>query len=221
MRYKEDNNNRYRVNFMRATEELMDALTVESFISYLEENAEFEDYTVEYIDGKCVKCRAYDLTEENSKLHKEFLVTEDGRVFYWRTLLDKIELVDTEEEKQEVQEMVVDFREAKEDAKEVAKELTEKDSNWKWRVQVLKSEIRVWWGYLQYCDTEDSHFTIKMSDREDERGTDTDFMVARNEHDEYMTGRIIGVDECWQDGDLNTCVAGLLRGIATIAHSRY
>ena len=96
MRYKEDNDNRYRVNFMRATEELMDALTVESFISYLEENAEFEDYTVEYIDGKCVECRAYDLTEENSKLHKEFLVTEDGRVFYWRTLLDKIELVDDE-----------------------------------------------------------------------------------------------------------------------------
>lgn len=221
MRYKEDNDNRYRVNFMRATEELMDAVTVESFISYLEENAEFEDYTVEYIDGKCVKCRAYDLTEENSKLHKEFLVTEDGRVFYWRTLISKIELVDAEEEKQEVQEVVVDFREAKEVAKEVAKELTEKDSNWKWRVQVLKSEIRVWWGYLQYCDTEDSHFTIKMSDREDECGTDTDFMVARNEHDEYMTGRIVGVDECWQDGDLNTCVAGLLRGIATIAHSRY
>ena len=221
MRYKEDNDNRYRVNFMRATEELMDAITVESFISYLEENAEFEDYTVEYIDGKCVKCRAYDLTEENSKLHKEFLVTEDGRVFYWRSLISKIELVDVEEEKQEVQEVVVDFREAKEVAKEVAKELTEKDSNWKWRVQVLKSEIRVWWGYLQYCDTEDSHFTIKMGDREDECGTDTDFMVARNEHDEYMTGRIVGVDECWQDGDLNTCVAGLLRGIATIAHSRY
>lgn len=176
---------------------------------------------IQGIDKKCVKCRAYDLTEENSKLHKEFLVTEDGRVFYWRSLISKIELVDAEEEKQEVQEVVVDFREAKEVAKEVAKELTEKDSNWKWRVQVLKSEIRVWWGYLQYCDTEDSHFTIKMSDREDECGTDTDFMVARNEHDEYMTGRIVGVDECWQDGDLNTCVAGLLRGIATIAHSRY
>lgn len=96
MRYKKDNDNRYRVKFMRATEELMDALTVKSFISYLEENAEFEDNTVEYIDGKCVKCRAYDLTEENSKIHKEFLVTEDGRVFYWRTLLDKIELVDDE-----------------------------------------------------------------------------------------------------------------------------
>ena len=221
MRYKNSDDNRYRVQFMRSTEELMDQLTVKEFISYLEENAEFEDYTVEYIDKKCVKCRAYDLTEENSKLHKEFLVTEDGRVFYWRSLISKVELVDDEEEKQEVQEMVVDFREAKEVAKEVAKELTEKDSNWKWRVQVLKSEIRVWWGYLQYCDTDDSHFTIKMSDREDECGTDTDFMVARNERDEYMTGRIVGVDECWQDGDLNTCVAGLLRGIATIAHSRY
>ena len=104
MRYKNSDDNRYRVQFMRSTEELMDQLTVKEFISYLEENAEFEDYTVEYIDKKCVKCRAYDLTEENSKLHKEFLVTEDGRVFYWRSLISKIELVDAEEEKQEVQE---------------------------------------------------------------------------------------------------------------------
>lgn len=96
MKYKNSDDNRYRVQFMRSTEELMDQLTVKEFISYLEENAEFEDYTVEYIDKKCVKCRAYDLTEENSKLHKEFLVTEDGRVFYWRSLISKIELVDDE-----------------------------------------------------------------------------------------------------------------------------
>lgn len=96
MRYKNSDDNRYRVQFMRSTEELMDQLTVKEFISYLEENAEFEDYTVEYIDKKCVKCRAYDLTEENSKLHKEFLVTEDGRVFYWRALISRIELVDDE-----------------------------------------------------------------------------------------------------------------------------
>lgn len=96
MRYKNSDDNRYRVQFMRSTEELMDQLTVKEFISYLEENAEFEDYTVEYIDKKCVKCRAYDLTEENSKLYKEFLVTEDGRVFYWRALISRIELVDDE-----------------------------------------------------------------------------------------------------------------------------
>ena len=100
MRYKNSDDNRYRVQFMRSTEELMDQLTVKEFISYLEENAEFEDYTVEYIDGKCVKCRAYDLKEADSKLHKEFLVTEDGRVFYWRSLISKIELVDREETKE-------------------------------------------------------------------------------------------------------------------------
>lgn len=96
MRYKNDADNRYRVRFMKSTEEIMDAITVKDFILYLEENAELEDETHEYIDGKVVKCKAYDLKEEDSKLHKEFLVTEDGRVFYWRTLLDKIELVDDE-----------------------------------------------------------------------------------------------------------------------------
>ena len=96
MKYKNSGDNRYRVQFMRSTEELMDQVTVEEFISYLEENAEFEDYTVEYIDGRCVNCKAYDLKEENSNLHKEFLVTEDGRVFYWRSLNCKVELVDRE-----------------------------------------------------------------------------------------------------------------------------
>lgn len=96
MRYLKSEDNRYRVNFMVATEKLMDAMTVKQFISYLEENAEFEDEDHEYIGGKVVKCRAYDLKEDNSNLHKEFLVTEDGRVFYWLSLLRKIELVDNE-----------------------------------------------------------------------------------------------------------------------------
>ena len=96
MKYRNSDDNRYRVQFMVSTEKLMDQLTVKEFISYLEEKAEFEDYTVEYIDGRCVNCKAYDLKEENSNLHKEFLVTEDGRVFYWRALNSKIELVDKE-----------------------------------------------------------------------------------------------------------------------------
>ena len=99
MRYKNEDDNRYRVNFMIATEKLMDKLTVREFISYLEEKAEFEDTTHKYIDGKVVECKAYDLKEENSNLRKEFLVTSDGRVFYWRTLMDKIELIDEEESK--------------------------------------------------------------------------------------------------------------------------
>ena len=36
MKYKNSGDNRYRVQFMRATEELMDQVTVKEFISYLE-----------------------------------------------------------------------------------------------------------------------------------------------------------------------------------------
>lgn len=99
MKYRNSDDNRYRARFMVSTEKLMDQLTVKEFISYLEENAEFEDYTVEHIDGRCVNCKAYDLKEENSNLHKNFLVTEDGRVFFWRSLNCKVELVDRENER--------------------------------------------------------------------------------------------------------------------------
>lgn len=64
MRYKNSDDNRYRVQFMRSTEELMDQLTVKEFISYLEENAEFEDYTVEYIDKEAKCTNTAELQEE-------------------------------------------------------------------------------------------------------------------------------------------------------------
>lgn len=94
MRFKNDNDNRYKVNFMRDTEELINKLSISEFISYLKENAVLEDYTSCYIDNEGITCKVYDLKEKNSKLHKEFLVTENDRLFYWRTPLDKIELCD-------------------------------------------------------------------------------------------------------------------------------
>ena len=97
MKFKNQDDNRYRVRFMVATEELMDKLTVKEFISYLEENAELEDESFETINGEMFLCKAYDLKEADSNLHKEFLVTDTGRVFYWLSLLKKVELVDREE----------------------------------------------------------------------------------------------------------------------------
>lgn len=114
---------------------------------------------------------------------------------------------------------MVDFRTVKETVNRVVAELKENDANWSWRAVVNKSEIKVYWGYLQYVDKKDSHFTIKMSDRLEESNTD-DFMVARNEHDEYMEGAIVG-DDCGCDGDVGRCVTVLLKAIASIAHSRY
>lgn len=83
MRFKDDNDNRYRVNFTRATEAHIDKMTVAEFIEYLENNAEFEDESTPiYIDGKTIWCKDCVL-KETYKLRKEFLVSEDGsRLFY-------------------------------------------------------------------------------------------------------------------------------------------
>ncbi len=104
MKYRNDSDNRYRVNFMRDTEKLMDELTVLEFIEYLSDNAIFEGFTTESIDGKMVWCEVYELVENGGRV-KDFIVV-NSRVFYARTLNHKIELVDKEEiQEREVNEM--------------------------------------------------------------------------------------------------------------------
>lgn len=95
MRFKDDNDNRYRVNFTRATEAHIDKMTVAEFIEYLENNAEHEDESTPiYIDGKTIWCKDYVL-KETYKLRKEFLVSEDGsRLFYSISVIKRAELVD-------------------------------------------------------------------------------------------------------------------------------
>ena len=95
MRFKNDNDNRYRVNFTRATEAHIDKMTVAEFIEYLENNAEREDESTPiYIDGKTIWCKDYVL-RETYKLRKEFLVSEDGsRLFYVISVAKRAELVD-------------------------------------------------------------------------------------------------------------------------------
>lgn len=96
MKYKNEDDNRYRVQFMRATEQLMDKLSVKAFIFYLKTNAEFEDYDYIRVDGKQARVGVYDLKEEGSTLHKDFAVTEDDRVFFLVSLNYRAELVDRE-----------------------------------------------------------------------------------------------------------------------------
>lgn len=94
MKFKNDNDNKYRVNFMRATEALIDKTTVAEFIEHLENNAELEDDSSHiYIDGKIIWCKDYVL-KETDKLHKEFLVSEDGRLFYVVSVGESTELID-------------------------------------------------------------------------------------------------------------------------------
>lgn len=94
MKFKNDNDNKYRVNFMRATEALIDKTTVAEFIEHLENNAELEDDSSHiYIDGKTIWCKDYVL-KETDKLYKEFLVSEDGRLFYVVSVRESAELID-------------------------------------------------------------------------------------------------------------------------------
>jgi hypothetical protein len=95
MRFKNDDDNRYRVNFTRATEAHIDKMTVAEFIEYLENNAEFEDESTPiYIDGKIIWCKDC-ILKETYKLRKEFLVSEDGsRLFYSISVIKRAELVD-------------------------------------------------------------------------------------------------------------------------------
>ena len=112
-----------------------------------------------------------------------------------------------------------DMRLVKDTVNATVEELRAEDPNWSWKADVLKNEIRVWWGYLQYCDNEDSHFTIRMGTTE-EGNLEDDFITARDEHNEYVAGAIIG-SESWCDGDLAKCVARLLRALASRAHRCY
>lgn len=94
MKFKNDNDNKYRVNFTRATEALIDKTTVAEFVEHLENNAELEDESSHiYIDGKIIWCKDYVL-KETDKLHKEFLVSEDGRLFYVVSVRESAELID-------------------------------------------------------------------------------------------------------------------------------
>lgn len=112
-----------------------------------------------------------------------------------------------------------DFRTVQDTVKRVVARLRKEDDCWSWRADVLKGEIRVWWGYLQYADNKDSHFTITESTNPEESLTDG-FIVARDEKGYYMCGAILGND-VGGDGDLSKCVELVLYGIDRIAHSRY
>ena len=94
MKFKEESSNKYRAQFKRATEALINEMTVDEFIEYLENNETLKIENCEHVNG-IKRCRVYSL-KETDELYKIFLVTEDGRLFYYKSLLEKAELVDEE-----------------------------------------------------------------------------------------------------------------------------
>lgn len=119
MKFKEESSNKYRVQFKRATEALINEMTVDEFIEYLENNETLKVENCEHVNG-IKRCRVYSL-KETDELHKIFLVTDDGRLFYYKSLLEKAELVDEEKtDKKAIKEKIKSIIEQIEEESEYA-----------------------------------------------------------------------------------------------------
>lgn len=104
MKFKNVDDSKYFVRFMRATEEKIKSMDCAEFILYLRDNAVDMDIDFICIDGKKQQCVVYTIREEQSTNEKDFIVTEDNRVFYYRSLNARHELVDSKKDKKTVNE---------------------------------------------------------------------------------------------------------------------
>ena len=92
MRFKNTCDIECITDFMKSTEMLMRKMSVDEFIDFLEIHATLIDCIEEYINKEMTTCYVY-ILKESLYHQKAFLVTLDRRVFYWRTLRHKIELI--------------------------------------------------------------------------------------------------------------------------------
>lgn len=113
------------------------------------------------------------------------------------------------------------FKETETAVEKAVLEISEKDKNWKWEVSILKSQVRLYWGYLDYMYEKGKRrfFTIKEGTKE--QGNDNgNFIILANERGEYMTGRIIGDDNLC-DGGFERCTASLVKALWSIVSNTY
>lgn len=118
--------------------------------------------------------------------------------------------------------MLNDYRTVAEVVKVTVKEMDQKDPNWKWRATVNKQGIKIYWSYLEYEGNTPPFIIADGTVEKDECSEDTlgEFVVLRDEHNEYLTGKILGV-ESWADGTLEQAVVSLLNELQQIVNSRY
>lgn len=94
MKFKYDDDAVYFLRFSTALEKMLKYISCTDFIKYLKENAIETSVNLIRIDDKNFECTEYTIREENLKL-RDFMVTNDGRVFYHRYLGADHELVNS------------------------------------------------------------------------------------------------------------------------------
>lgn len=118
--------------------------------------------------------------------------------------------------------MAHDFREVKQVVMDTVRDMDKKDPNWKWKAVVQKTQVKIFWGYLEYLECKEPHFIITdgSPEKEECNSEDDDFIVLRDEDGHYMNGAILG-DKSWQDGDLEKAVVMLMRGLQSRVNRTY
>lgn len=113
-----------------------------------------------------------------------------------------------------------DFREIKQAAIDTVKDMDQRDPNWKWKVVVQKAQIKIFWGYLEYKGETPPFIITDGSEEKGECFKEDAFIVLRDEHGYFMSGRILG-EKLWEDGSLEKCVVSLMRYLQNRVNNTY
>lgn len=115
-----------------------------------------------------------------------------------------------------------DFRTVEQAVRNTVKEMDQRDTNWKWRAVVQKSQIKVFWGYLEYLEEKAPYFIITDGEeKREECSEDDEFIVLRDAQGHYMNGKIVGEEKIWQEGNLEKCVVSLMNWLQRRVNNIY
>lgn len=112
---------------------------------------------------------------------------------------------------------MTDMRQYKEAIKAAVAKERKNDDNWTWRINgITKDEIKIGWGYLDYCWAKDESFKVKAWEDDDE--------VSLTIHDHYgeMHGLVMVGKKVWHDAkDMAKGIEIAINALANMAHSLY
>lgn len=113
---------------------------------------------------------------------------------------------------------MLDLRNHKDLIHGLVAEANENDTNWKWSVKsISKTEARIFWGYLEYCDQPEPCFSINL-----EEFVGDWMLTAKDEHGDTLTGVIVEDKDIPEfNTPLDTAIREAIGRLVRLAHYLY
>lgn len=116
--------------------------------------------------------------------------------------------------------MLIDFRKYKELIRKTVAQISKEDENWNWKVDAInKGEVRIQWGYLDYCGEYRNCFFLTFSS--DPTDTMCDCCI---EYRKPSRGLLDGIGiggELFPDITPEMAIERAIKNIARYAHNVY